>query len=125
LFEAAIAAEHLNAPSFENTNWKKILFWYDRLYESYQSPFALLNKSIVLIQIGKLNEAKQILDSIESSVFESREYIFFCVLAEYHINRKEEILAASFYDKAIGMVNNDTERAYLSRKKKSILKVYS
>ena len=35
-YEAAIAAEHLKAATFEATNWNKILMWYEKLYDYQQ-----------------------------------------------------------------------------------------
>ena len=124
-YEAAIAAEHLKAKSFESTNWQKILYWYGRLYEMYRSPFALLNKSIVLIQLKSFKEAKAILDEIDAESFENRKYLYYCTLAEYHSMRNEETQAVTYFDKAIELANNNTEKEYLIRKKKSATGIVS
>lgn len=55
--EAAIAAEHSIAITYNDTNWSRILSLYDILEKTNQSPAILLNRSIVLAQLGQIENA--------------------------------------------------------------------
>jgi RNA polymerase sigma-70 factor (ECF subfamily) len=46
--QAAIAAHHAIAPSFEQTNWQAIVDLYDRLYALDPSPIVALNRAAAI-----------------------------------------------------------------------------
>src|SRR5712691_5271268 len=46
--EAAIAACHATAPSFDETDWPGVVELYDELLESNPSPVVALNRAIAL-----------------------------------------------------------------------------
>lgn len=48
LFQAAIAAEHSTAPSWEATDWAAIVGHYDQLVELTPSPVVLLNRAVAM-----------------------------------------------------------------------------
>ena len=48
LLQAAIAACHARAPSFEATDWDGILALYDRLLATWPSPVVALNRAVAL-----------------------------------------------------------------------------
>lgn len=117
-YEAAIAAEHLSATSFETTDWNRILGFYDQLYKLQYSAFALLNKAIVLIQLERWEEATAVLDEIAPDELEQRAYLYHGTLAELFTQTNQKELALEQYDKAIALVTNEAESAYLKQKKK-------
>jgi RNA polymerase sigma factor (sigma-70 family) len=45
---AAIASVHANAPTWEATNWFKIVTYYDRLLTSWPSPVVALNRAVAI-----------------------------------------------------------------------------
>lgn len=116
-FEAAIVAEHLNAPSFEQTNWTKILFWYQKLYELQANPILLLNMAIVKLQLNDFEGTQQLLDSIELKKLEQRTYLYYGAYAEYYSQKGEFAKAVANIDKALKLVHNDVEKQYLFKKK--------
>lgn len=116
-YEAAIAAEHIKAKSFEETNWDTILGWYHKLHEIKPSPFTLLNIAIVNLQLLQFEIVKTLLDDIPINDLEQRQYLFYGCYAEYYAKRDDLILAISYLDKAISKTTNGLERAYLQKKK--------
>jgi RNA polymerase sigma-70 factor (ECF subfamily) len=50
--EAAIAAEHARAPSFDATDWRAIAAHYDRLVERFPSPAAAIGRAVALRYAG-------------------------------------------------------------------------
>ncbi len=119
-YEAAIAAEHLSATSFETTDWNKILEFYDQLYLHQKSAFTLLSKSIVLLQLEKWQAAKKILDDIAPSDLEQRAYLYHGTMAEYFVKTNQKEMAIQQYDKAIELVTNEAEKTYMMEKKSKL-----
>lgn len=116
-YEAAIAAEHVKARSFESTDWNKILFWYERLYDLQSSDFTLLNMAMVHIQLQNFVKAEQLLNSINADNLEQRAYLYFGTFSELYHQKNLPVKAISYLDKAINLVDNKVERAYLVHKK--------
>ena len=119
--EAAIAAEHLKAKSFENTNWNKIGDYYLRLIDIQPSVSAYMNLSIVYLQLNKLDKAKKILDSISPENLGQRAYLYHGCWAEYYSKSGDHDKAVSYINKSIQSVTNQLEKIYLKKKKAELL----
>lgn len=119
-YEAAIAAEHIKAKTFEDTQWKQILQWYHKLYEAAPTAFTLLNIAIVNLQMNQFETAKQILETISITDLEQRAYLYYGCYAEYYAKRGDLVLAISYLDKAILNTSNSLEKMYLMKKKRSL-----
>ncbi|NJB70686.1 RNA polymerase sigma-70 factor (ECF subfamily) [Saonia flava] len=120
-FEAAIAQEHLDAKTFEETDWKKILVLYQNLNLLQETPFTSLNLAIVLLQLNENKKAIKILNSINPKDLEQRSYLYYGSKAEYHKNINEIPEAINCIEMALSMVNNAFEKKYFEEKK-SMLK---
>ena len=118
--EAAIALEHVQAPSFEQTNWTNILNRYQQLYDWTQDPLTLLNITIVLIQLERYEEARELLDEIDPSKLEQRAYLYYGVEAEYYKQLEQPQKAIAALDHALSKVSNSAERNYLLNKKQKL-----
>lgn len=116
-YEAAIAAEHIKAKSFADTNWNKILEWYDKLLEIQPNSFTLLNIAIVNLQLQRFEIVKRVLDKIVIDDLEQRQYLFYGCYAEYYAKKNNLVLAISYIDKAILKTTNSLESVYLRKKK--------
>jgi RNA polymerase sigma-70 factor (ECF subfamily) len=62
--EAAIAACHAEAPTFEETDWRQILVLYDMLAALDPTPVVRLNRAIVLARVETPSRALQELDGL-------------------------------------------------------------
>ncbi|MFK7812728.1 MAG: RNA polymerase sigma factor [Maribacter sp.] len=116
-YEAAIAAEHIKAKTFEETDWDKILSWYSELQELQPNTFTLLNMAIVNLQLNNFEVAKNILETLPISDLEQREYLYYGCFAEYYAKRDDLVLAISYLEKAITKTSNKLEKEYLIKKK--------
>lgn len=116
-YEAAIAAEHLKANHFDQTDWSKILNWYHKLYDLDPNTFTYLNIAIVNLQLNRFSEAKQILDSISDSDLEQRAYLYYGCYAEFYARMGDTVLAISYLNQTIVKTSNSLEKAYLQKKK--------
>lgn len=116
-YEAAIAAEHLKAKTFKNTDWDKILNWYTKLYQLQPTVFAYLNMAIVNLQLHEFAKTKQILDSIVITDLEQRVYLYYACYGEYYVKKDQLSKAIHYIEKAIQNTSNDLERNYLIKRK--------
>ena len=116
-YEAAIAAEHLQAKTFEATNWKKILTWYEKLYEIQPAPITLLNMTVVQLQLEDWTAAKVLLQKINPKELEQRTYLYFGTFAELYHQTCNQKKANENMDIALELVKNESERNFLLKKK--------
>lgn len=119
--EAFIAAEHVRAKSFKETDWDSILKWYKELNSLEPSYYTQLNMAVVHLQRKNYHEAKGLLDNINPKVLEQRSYLYFGTYAEYYIHTKDFHSASKQLEIAISKVTNDLELKYLTQKKNKIL----
>jgi RNA polymerase sigma-70 factor, ECF subfamily len=112
--QAAIAALHAQAPSYDETDWPQILALYDRLLEVWPSPVVALNRAIAVAMVRGPEAA---LPEIEALERDDR-------LAGYRYlpSTKAELLrrlgrhaeAAAAYRGALELADNEAERQFLT-----------
>jgi RNA polymerase sigma-70 factor (ECF subfamily) len=114
--QAAIAAVHGEAPSYQETDWPQLLALYDRLQRAWPSPVVELNRAAV---VAMLNGPEAALAEIERLEQDGR-------LAGYHylpaakadmlrrLGRGDEAVRA--YLAALELTGNAAERAFLTRR---------
>ena len=115
--EAAIAVEHLNARTFDQTNWHKILELYQRLEAIHPSPINSLNQAIVLLQLNQDQKAFGKLTCITAESLEQRAYLYHAAFADYYLKTGRINESLGQIDQALQMVQNTAERNYLVRKR--------
>lgn len=120
-YEAAIASEHLNAKTFEDTNWKNILSWYEQIYGFQPTAFTLLNQAIVCLQLNDFDKTLLLLNRINVSDLGQRGYLYYGCFAEYYMKIGEKDLAISFLDISLAGTTNSLEKDFLMRKKEGLI----
>ncbi|WP_407557571.1 RNA polymerase sigma factor [Winogradskyella sp. 4-2091] len=120
-YEAAIAAEHLKAKSFEATDWNKILKWYNALYLLQPMPSHLLTMAVICMQTEDYKMANTYFNQIQATDLEQRAYLFYAAKADYYAQNNNFPEAIIQIDLALNKVNNTLEKAYLEKKKESWL----
>lgn len=118
-YEAAIAAEHIKARSFDRTNWDKISMWCEKLYEIRPMAITKLQMAVVELQRENCEQAFQFLKEMHPEDLEQRAYLYYGTLAEYYQKTGQIDRAISSLDKALTGVQNDSERKYLLKKRDS------
>ncbi|WP_418637741.1 RNA polymerase sigma factor [Winogradskyella sp.] len=119
-YEAAIIAEHIKAPNFEQTNWKKILTWYQCLHKLQPTVSHLLIMGVVCLQSKNYIKANYYFEQINPEDLEQRSYLFYSAKADYFAatnNKKEAIIQL---DIALEKVTNRLEKEFLEKKKLAI-----
>lgn len=119
-YEAAIVAEHIKAPNFEQTNWSKILQWYKHLYAIQPSPSLLLNMAVVCLQNNNFVKANYYFNQINPDDLAQRAYLFYGAKAECFAKMNHKKEALEFINIALDKVTNQLEKDFLEKKKLSM-----
>ncbi len=112
--QAAIAALHAEAPSYEETDWRQIRLLYDRLDQLTPSPVVRLNRAVATrFAVGP----QEALDEVELLAEELDGYrLFHAVRAELldAVGRRDEARCAN--ERALALAANPAERELLTRR---------
>lgn len=109
--QAAINAVHSDAP----TDWRQVLSLYDQLMVVAPGPVVALNRAVAVAEVEGPDAALALVDGLDLG----RYYMFHAVRADLlrRLGRDEE--AAAAYGEAIGLTENEAERAFLRRRRVS------
>lgn len=113
--EAAIAYEHCIAPSFEQTNWKNILGYYDLLAAIHPNAVVMLHRLTV---IYKVYGAAKVMDEMERSVFKTvweKNYLYYALLGDMHAE-EFPVKAEGYYQLAFNLTQSEAEKKLLHKK---------
>jgi RNA polymerase sigma factor (sigma-70 family) len=113
--EAAIAYEHCNAQRFEDTNWLRILGYYDCLYRLAPSPVVLLNRLTVIFKIYGAEKTMEELGQADNKTELEKSYLYHSLLGEI-LTLSDPGAARRSYERAIDLTQNSAEKKLLARK---------
>jgi RNA polymerase sigma-70 factor (ECF subfamily) len=109
--QAAIAALHNNAKTYQETDWQQIHQLYLLLIEIDNNPIIELNAAVALAQTGKHEEAIQIVKSLQEPL---KHYQHYCItLAGLYFNAKRFEQAADNYKKALNVSTNYSQQKFI------------
>ena len=114
--EAAIAFEHCVAESFGQTNWKKILNYYEWLCRISPSPVTELNKAIVVMQIEGAAAALRIINNISDRKKLENWYLYYASLGEIYSRLNDKQSAKTNFETAIKLTQSEAEKRMLKNK---------
>jgi len=113
LVQAAIAAEHARAASYDRTDWTRILRLYDLLLGLWPSPVVALNRSVAVLMVDGPQAALDEVDALErGGRLDGYRYLA-ATKADLlrRLGRGPESAAA--YREAISLTDNAAERRFL------------
>ncbi len=112
--EAAIAACHAEAPSFESTDWAQVVALYDLLLQIEPSPVVRLNRALAIWQVAGAQAALRELDRLATEL--DGYHIYHAARGELlsEMGRDEQARAARL--KAHDLTHNQAERALLRQR---------
>ena len=114
--EAAIAFEHCTAKSFEDTHWKRILFYYDWLCSISPSPISALNRVIAVMQVEGPSEALRKLEAIADKRKLETYYLYHSLLGEIYSRLDDAGKARTSFETAIKLTKSEAEKRVLAKK---------
>lgn len=113
--EAAIAACHAVAPSFEETDWPRIGALYEALQDLTDSPVVAVNRAVAIAMTRGPREALALLHRLPGDAL--REYLpFHATVGELYRRAGEPAAAAAAFRRALELPGSGPARAFLARR---------
>jgi len=110
---AAINAVHTDAPTASDTDWAQIEALYAQLYAVAPSPIVALNRAVAIAELDGPAVALAEVDRLPLEGYHP-----------WHVTRAELLRrmgrsddARAAYDAALALIDNEAERAYLTRRR--------
>jgi RNA polymerase sigma-70 factor (ECF subfamily) len=114
--QAAIAALHAQADSYAATDWHQIVDLYDELLRVWPSPVVALNRAIAVSMVDGPGAGLEAVAALEAEGRLAGYRYLPAAKADMlrRLGRRDE--AAAAYRTALGLADNDAERAFLERR---------
>ncbi|GAA2097544.1 RNA polymerase sigma factor [Actinomadura alba] len=112
--QAAIAALHATAPTYGGTDWDQILVIYDELLTAWPSPVVALNRAVAVAMVRGPASALAEIEELEQDRRLSGYHYLPAIKADLLRRLGRNADAAVAYERAIALVGNDAERAFLA-----------
>jgi RNA polymerase sigma-70 factor (ECF subfamily) len=118
--QAAIAALHDQAPSYDSTDWPQITALYGVLRTVSPSPLVELNRGVAIGMADGPEAGLRALDHVAAAGGLGRHHLLHAARGHFlaQLGRNDE--AAQEYDAAVVLVTNDAERAFLQRRRREV-----
>jgi RNA polymerase sigma-70 factor (ECF subfamily) len=114
--EAAIAACHAAAPSFEETDWSAMVDHYDQLLALKPTPVVALNRAVAIAMAHGPAAGIRTLHGIAAHP-SMREYTPLAItLGELHLRTGDRQLAAEYFTRALDLPGTMAEKRFVLRK---------
>ncbi len=114
--EAAIAAYHSTAPTYEDTDWESILNIYNRLYAEHPSPVIGLNRAIVIAQLYGPEQGIKEIAALPYPEMLENYYLLPGTLGELYYRMKDYTNAAVQIGRALELTDSAVEKRFLQKK---------
>jgi RNA polymerase sigma factor (sigma-70 family) len=119
--QAAIAAHHCTAASFEATDWKAILQLYDRLGQLEPTPVVALNRAVALAQVEGVAAGKRAVEQIRQAGGLTSYHLLYAVLADFEFRLGNLPAAARHLREALQLTQVESEKELLESKLRDCL----
>jgi RNA polymerase sigma-70 factor (ECF subfamily) len=114
--EAAIAAAHAEAPTWQDTDWSEIVALYDVLLQLWPSPVVELNRAVAVgLGHGPQAGLDALAPLLADPALATYGYLS-AARADFLRQLHQWAHAAEAYEEALMLVDNDVERAFLSER---------
>jgi RNA polymerase sigma-70 factor, ECF subfamily len=114
--QAAIAALHAEAPSYEETDWAQVVALYDELLRVWPSPVVVLNRAAAVAEASGPAAALVEVDALAGDPRLGAYHYLPATRADLLRRLGRYGDAAQAYRDALALVRNDVERDFLRRR---------
>jgi RNA polymerase sigma factor (sigma-70 family) len=114
--EAAISALHCEAARAEDTDWLQIVRLYDVLERLQPSPIVSLNRAVAVAMVKGPLLALTLIDRIVATGELHSYHLLHAARADLLRRIGSSVEAAASYERALALVNNESERRFLERR---------
>jgi RNA polymerase sigma-70 factor (ECF subfamily) len=115
--QAAIAAQHAAAPSAAQTDWRRILAFYDWLVIVQPSPVVDLNRAVALAMVEGPQSGLEAIDAIGG--LDDYQHLH-SARADLLAKLGRAVDATTAYDRALELASNPVERAFLEGRRREL-----
>jgi RNA polymerase sigma-70 factor, ECF subfamily len=112
--QAAINAQHADAPAAADTDWRQIVALYDQLAVLDPGPVVALNRAVAVAEVDGPGRALAIVDGLELPDYP----LFHAIRADLLRRLGRNAEAAAAYDAAIALTQNVAQRAFLQGRRR-------
>jgi RNA polymerase sigma factor (sigma-70 family) len=114
--EAGIAACHALAPSFERTDWERVVRYYDLLAARDPSPIVRLNRAIAVGYARGPEQGLQEISALEKDARLETTALLPAAAADLRARLGQPPNARAAYERAIDLAATESERQLLQRR---------
>jgi RNA polymerase sigma-70 factor (ECF subfamily) len=114
--EAAIAAEHVLAPSYAETRWLEIAELYSMLDRLVPSPLNHLNRAVAIAEAHGAQAGLAVLDGVRLPPGIAGYYLWDAVVGDLHRRVGNRAAARSCLQRALANAPTEAERTLLARR---------
>lgn len=118
--QAAIAAEHCKATHARDTNWPRIVMFYDLLEQALPSPIVSLNRAVAVAMVEGPHPGLAIIDKLAAGGDLEGYHLLHAARADLLRRNGSNVEAAKSYERALTLVTNESERRYLKRRLREV-----
>ena len=118
--EAGIACEHAIAPSIQETDWDRIVGFYQVLAQQSWSPIVALNRALALAERDGLDEGRRELIALADEQKLSRYPFYWAARADLERRAGHHAAARDNYERAIALARSPAERVSYERRIESL-----
>lgn len=112
--QAAVSAVHAQALEYKGTDWQEIVLLYDRLYQLKPSPVVDLNRIVARSNFTSAKAEIEALNRLENELVNYQP--FYAAKADFLSRMGKADEALSYFEKAITLSGNETEKEFLQKK---------
>jgi RNA polymerase sigma-70 factor (ECF subfamily) len=116
--EAGIACCHCAAPSYEATDWNRILSLYDMLVDVNPSPVVQLNRAVAVANVNGPAAGLSAIELIQPRDLLENYYLFHAIIGQFHLELKNYEEARHRFRRASELTGLKSEQTFLQRKLK-------
>jgi RNA polymerase sigma-70 factor (ECF subfamily) len=114
--EAGIAYEHSVAPSVRETDWDRVVRYYDLLMAQSPGPIIALNRALAVAERDGVEEGRRQLDAVAGDKKLARYPFYWAALADLQRRADRHAEARSSYERAIELSRSPAERSSYRRR---------
>jgi RNA polymerase sigma factor (sigma-70 family) len=120
--EAGIAFEHSRASSVEETNWRRIVEYYDALAALSPGPVVALNRGLAVAELCGLDAGREALAALAAEPKLAQYSFFWAARAdiERRSGRTRIAHARGFYQRAVALAKSRAERLSYERRLRNL-----
>jgi len=114
--QAAIAAVHAQAESFAGTDWRQIVWLYDRLLGILPSPVVELNRAVAIAERDGPAAGLALIDALLEQGELANYYLAHSARADMYRRLGRTAEARAAYEKALSLTGQEPERQFLQER---------